>query len=249
MTEQNQNNKSEKKAEIPLPSVSEEKPLKNFLILLILIPIAPILLLYSLITNRKQHPFIFGSSLAVAVSLIAFIFYFLFGQQEGLNISDKKMAYITMIDEFTPQEKEEMRGRFSTLRQSIGEEKLPKTLEPVYDLPVDMLTINYFYFLIQAGHMGENGEGAVYILERYLYSGKRELAEPAWQALLKINTQQSQHVMTLFAERIEEAKKQKSKNKEIKKVMPKGFFEGYKQDIQNKMQIYKNRMEGDYYYR
>ena len=93
------------------------------------------------------------------------------------------------MDELTEEDKAELRKEISTIKKSIGEERVPKNLEPIINVPIDMLNINYLLFMIQSGYIQPDGQGSEFILESYLYSPHKRLREKSWEALANINSE------------------------------------------------------------
>ncbi len=218
---------TEEKKEIMLPTASDDKPVRNFLILLALIPIAPLIMLYSIITGKLQNPFIVGACLTMLMGAGGYYAYERYTEYKPT----KQEKILKLFEELNDKEKKELMRKTSTLRESVGVEKLPKQLVPLLDVKQDLLSINYYYFLIQTGYMGENAEGAIYVLQNALYSPSKKLAEAAWQCLSLINTKEAQEIKDAFAKEVEEANKQKQQLKKEQKFntkyynKPPTFFE------------------------
>jgi hypothetical protein len=201
-----------KKKEIKLPAIEESKhPLRNFLVLLFLIPLAPIILLFSIITGRLQNPFITGACLTM---IIAFGGYYAYNKYFNIKAQTINEKLAPISDELTGEERSNLKNEVSTLRKEIGEDKLPKSLKPMLDINLNMITINYFYFLVNSGHIGADGNGAVYILQNGLYSGNYKIMKAAWESLYYVNSDDSKRVMAIFTEDVAKVKAKQAKNKE-----------------------------------
>lgn len=193
-----------KKKEIKLPAFEESNhPFRNFLVLLVLIPLAPAILIYSIVTGRLQNPFITGACLTMILIFGGYYAYNKYFNHHEKTIHEKLNP---MIDELTEEERANLKKQVSTLRAEIGEDKLPKSLKPMLDIKMNMININYFYYLVNSGNMGADGNGAVYILQNALYSGNYTIMKAAWESLYYINTEDSKRIMALFSEDIERVK-------------------------------------------
>ncbi len=196
---------TEKKKEIMLPTATEEKPVRNFLILIALIPVSPFIMIYSIVTGKLQNPFIVGACLTMILGAGGYYLYDRFTEYTPT----KQEKVLQLFEELNEKEKKELMKKTSTLRKSIDVEKLPKQLTPIFDVEQDLLSINYYYFLLQTGYMGENAEGSVYVLQNALRSSSKNLAKAAWEALSLINTKEAQEIKDTYAKEVEEASKQK----------------------------------------
>jgi hypothetical protein len=178
----------------PSPTSAERRPILNFLILLAIIPVVPFYILFLLFRGRNKRFAIPALLFIIVLCCSGYLLYKsdMFGFKK---IADSKIAsaenYFSSNENYT----EELKTTYSTLRKSIGAQKIPVQLHPMLDVEMDMLTINYYYYLISAGYMGENGDGAVYILQNALYSPNRILFEAAWKSLNFIDTAESKKVI------------------------------------------------------
>jgi len=241
-----------KKKEIKIPAVEESNhPVRNFLVLLMLIPLAPLILIYSIVTGRLQNPFITGACLTM---ILAFGGYYTYNKYFTTNTKitvKEKLSPFT--DELTSEERENLKKQISTLRKEIGGDKLPKSLEPMLDIKMNMININYFYFLVNSGHMGSDGNGAVHILQNALYSGNYNIMKAAWESLYYINTEDSKRIMAIFTDDVERAKakrKQKLaeevKNKKLNEynpqLPPESDFDKMKKDWDRSILNFRHKM-------
>ncbi len=228
----------DKKPHIMLPTASEDAPVRNFLILLLLIPAAPFLLLYSIITGRLQNPFIVGACLTL---LLCFGGYYTYSKY-FVPKPTRKDQILSLVQEVKISDKKELRKKFSTLRKSIGAENLPKQLAPLLDVEQDMLTINYYYFLIEANYIGKNAEGAVYVLQNTLYSSNEQLARAAWDSLSLINTPEANRAKEIFANDVEEINK-KAAEQQKKTEFKQKYIErkrNWSDDLKDSFRNFKN---------
>lgn len=227
-----------KKEGVKIPAVEESNtPVKNFLFLLLLVPIAPLILAYSLITGRLQNPFIVGACLALMIGIGGYYSFNKYFGTAPVNLRKEKLSKMT--DELSSEDRETLRKEFSTLRESIGAEKLPSQLEPMLDIKMNMLNINYFYFLLNTGHIGKNAEGTIYILQNALYSGDYKVTSAAWKSLHLINTPSSKQIIDEFLADLEKTSAKKSKKKK-KGMLSKDYrrredSELFKDDINNSL--------------
>jgi hypothetical protein len=207
-----------KKEEVKIPAVEESKnPVRNFALLLLLVPLAPLILIYSLITGRLQNPFIVGACLTM---MIVFGGYYAFTKYVKPPQDLRKARLNKMVDELSDEDRQRLKSEFSTLRKEIGAESLPKQLSPMLDIPMNMLNINYFYFLINSDHMGANAEGAVYILKNALYSGNKKIMEAAWKSLNLIGTDEATATMLEFKNLVAKVKEKKKLKKQNAQANP-----------------------------
>ena len=85
-----------------------------------------------------------------------------------------------------------------TLLEALGTGKMPEELAPLMNITQDGASLEYYKKLIESGHMGENGEGAIPMLKNSLMGGSEELRGAAYQSLKKINTPESRKVLKDF---------------------------------------------------
>jgi len=157
-------NKNTKKKETRL-SATEDEPLKNLLILLLLIPLSPIIILFYLATGRTQNSFILGSGVSIIIFLFSAYGFYKYSTQKEY----KYLELTNMISDLPLDEREKLAEQFSTLRESLGGNKLPEQYEPILDSTQNMLAINYYNYLVNSGLIGDNGSGGIYMLQNSLY--------------------------------------------------------------------------------
>jgi hypothetical protein len=226
-----------KKSGITSPtSNASSSPAKDFLLLLVVIITTPFIFLFSVLTGRIRSPFIV---VAFLIALLTGLFYL--SKSDVISKKDIKNKIIQeTMEEITPEEKEEMRNEISTLRESFDEEKLPKIFSPLLDVPMDMLSINYFIFMLQSGYILPDGVGSEVLLDNYLHSSHTMLSEKAYQVLKNLNTPASQRVLNNFEIELKKRKAQQQrdvlKNKSDIDRFENKLNEGL-QDIKNKYNI------------
>ena len=220
-----------KEKDISSPTSSEsENPVRDLLVLLSLIITTPIIFIFSLLTGRIRNPF-----LVVAFLILVMTGFYYLSKSEVVSKKHIKAKIIQQtLEELTPEDKEELRKTISTLRKSIDISKLPKPLEPLLDVPVDMLSINYLLFMLQSGYIQPNGAGAEFILDSYLHSQHRMLREKSWEALQNIETEQAERVMKNYE--IEMARKNEELKKKYGNIRDNNVIDDLKYDLQNKIQ-------------
>jgi hypothetical protein len=175
-------------------STSGAAPARDFLILLVVLITTPFIFIFSILTGRIRSPFII---VAFLVSLLTGLYYL--SKSDVISKKDIKNRIIQeTMEEITPEEKEEMRNEISTLRESFDEEKLPKLFAPLLDVPMDMLSINYFIFMLQSGYIQPDGSGSEALLDSYLHSSHTMLSEKAWEILNNIKTPASDRILNNF---------------------------------------------------
>jgi hypothetical protein len=198
-TEENPENKISA-SEPTSATYTEKAPLKDFLALLLIIPVLPFYIIYLIIRgkNKRFITYFFGG--LIMVSALVFL-----GYKQYAVIKAKEKKVIKNIDEYIGETEidqklfeQEYKNQVSTIASSIDTTKIPKQLEPMLFVRQDMLTINYYHYLISAGYMGNNAEGAIYILQTALYSKNKELADAAWKSLHLIGTPQAMGIIELF---------------------------------------------------
>lgn len=226
-----------KKSGITSPTSSARAaPVKDFLLLLAVVISTPFIFVFSVITGRIRSPFIV---VAFLIAVLTGLFYL--SKSDVISKKDIKNKIIQeTLEEITPEEKEEMRNEISTLRESFDEEKLPIIFSPLLDVPMDMLSINYFIFMLQSGYILPDGSGSEVLLDNYLHSSHIMLSEKAYEVLKNLNTPTSQRVIKNFEielERRKEIQKRESlKNKSTIDKLENKFNDGL-QDIKNKYNI------------
>jgi Ca2+/Na+ antiporter len=220
-----------KQKDITSPTATDsENPLRDFVVLLSIIITTPFIFLFSLFTGRIRNPFI-----VVAFLLLAITGLYYLSKSEVVSKKHIKAKIIQQtLEELTPEDKEELRKTISTLRKSIDVEKLPKPLEPLLDVPVDMLSINYLLFMLQSGYIQPDGAGSEFILDSYLHSKHKMLREKSWEALMNINTEQAKRVMSNYEAEVAR-KKAAFKKKYGNKPQTSGMIEDLQEDIKNKI--------------
>jgi hypothetical protein len=190
-------------------SMNEKAPIKDLLTLLLIIPVLPFYIIY-LVVRGKNKKFItaFFGVLALIVGLI------FLGIKQYDIIKQKEAKVINTLDDYLGEteinHKEveaQLKKQVSTLANSIDAKLLPEQLKPMYYIKQDMLTINYYHYLISAGYMGEHAEGAIYILQNALYSKNTELAKAAYESLALIDTDESLRIISVYNAQVEAAKK------------------------------------------
>ncbi len=227
---------SEKKPGIMLPTASDDAPLRNFLILLLLIPIAPLLMIYSLVTGRLQNPFIVGACLTM---LLIFGTYYVYNNHLKAKPTRKEKIF-SLVEEIDLQERKALRQKTSTIRKSIGVVGFPKELRPILDVEQDMLTINYYYHLREAGYLGGKGEGAVYVLQNALYSARKDLAKAAWDCLTLINTPEAITAKEIFIRDFDKIKHTASQEM-LEEDKRRKFYQKYKEQERTKIDDVKDK--------
>lgn len=188
---------------------TEDEPVKNFFLLILLIPVAPIIFVYSLLMRRRQNSLVMA---AIVLLLLGFAFYKIF-QMSSQSDYIKNLALFEMVDELSPEEKDSLKVKLSTLRQSIGEENLPANLKPMFDISMDMLSINYYYYLMNAGYMDDSGAGGEIALQNALYGKNKDLKVAAWESLKLINTKNARKILQAYASQVNSLN-EKNKSKE-----------------------------------
>ncbi|MDX1949876.1 MAG: hypothetical protein SFT90_05185 [Rickettsiales bacterium] len=229
---------SEKKPGIMLPTASDDAPLRNFLILLLLIPIAPLLMVYSIVTGRLQNPFIVGACLTM---ILIFGTYYV-AQKHFTSKPTRKEKIFSLVEEIELQERHNLRKKISTIRKSIGVQGFPKQLKPMFDIEQDMLTINYYYHLRQAGYLGSNAEGAVYVLQNALYSSRKDLAKAAWDCLTLINTPEAITAKEIFLRDYQKIQ-QASKQNLVEEDKRQKFYQKYKEKERTQVDDIKDSLK------
>ncbi len=226
----------EKEKNSKIKSATEEEPIRNLFWLLLLIPFTPFLLLYYFATGKAQNSFILGSGLTIIMTGLSIYGLVKYSQGE----EQKFVELNSMVEELSFEEQEELREEFSTLRKSVGADKIPSQLMPLLDVEQNMLTINYYNYLIRSGSIGKNGEGAILVLQNSLYAADRELAKAAWESLYNIGTVKAKYIMVMYSKDIENLENIEQQPV-VKKVMPSGnTFDFYKQKFDNKIKILRN---------
>lgn len=180
-------------------SAGEDKPLRDFFIMLVMIPISPLVFVITLLMRKQQSIYVI-SSLSMLVLIL--VTYFTFSSVNMQYINNMTLTKLT--EDIPPEEVEILKSTTSTLKESIGLEKLPMQLQPLYDIQQDMLSINYYYYLINAGYMGNNAEGAVIALQSGLYSANKQLKEACWESLKLIDTDNAKKVLIQYQQDMEE---------------------------------------------
>lgn len=221
-------------------AATEEEPIKNLLFLLALIPITPFLLIYYFATGKTQNSFILGSGISIILTAISI--YGLIMYSESSEIQNVEL--LSMIEELSVEEHQDLREETSTIRESIGAEKFPQELEPMFDIKQNMLVINYYNYLVNAGQIGNNGEGAIYILQNTLYGKDINAIKAAWKSLHNINTKETKLIMANYASDIEELKKLQKEREHQQQRMHNsgkgGKFDFYINKFKNKINVIKN---------
>jgi hypothetical protein len=218
-------------------SPTEEEPIKNLFFLLLMIPAAPFIFLYSIFTGKPQNPIIIGGFAVVLV--MGVIIYFVFSDSKEHN--EKLILINSMVDELSPEYKDNLKNEFSTLREEFKDGTLPSQLEPMMDIKQDMITINYYHYLYNAGYLGQNAEGAAEVLRNSLYSEQPKLIEAAWKSLALINTDYSKQIMTSYEKFAIERAENMKKTAGDRRKMPRSTAESIAQDIKNSINIRRSR--------
>lgn len=225
-----------KEVDITSPTAADnDNPARDFLVLISIIITTPFIFLFSLFTGRIKNPFVIVAFLV----LIMTGFYYLSKSGVVSKKHIKSRIIQQTLEELTPEEKEELRNEISTLRKSIDADKFPQPLNPLLDVPIDMLSINYLLFMIQSGYIHQNGEGSEFILDSYLHSKHKMLREKSWEALQNIQTEQAARIIKNYEDEIAR------KNEELKKTYKnkdddEGIIEELKYDLQNKINELRN---------
>lgn len=233
--------KEKEKKTKPL-SATEEEPLKNLAFLLLLIPATPFLLIFNFVTGKAQNSFILGSGLSILLTGLSIYGLIQYSQ----TTEYENVALNSMVEELDLEQKQKLQEEFSTLRTSIGAEKFPKELEPILDIPQNMLIINYYNYLVNSSQLGERGEGSIFILQNSLYGEDKALAKASWQALHNIGTEQAKFIMFNFKTDVENLAKlneEKAKRalKNQKRMPESNSLKFYKEKFKNKINILKNK--------
>lgn len=193
------NTEEKKPKNITSPTATDNSaPARNFIILLFLVLTTPIVFLYSFFTGRIRNPFV------VVAFLLLIVTGFYYASKTGVvSKRDIKTKIIQRtLEELTPEEKEELKNEISTIRDEIDMDKIPTTLYPLLDVPIDMLNINYLTFMIQSGYIQPNGAGSEFILDSYLHARHKILQEKAWEALQGIKTEEAARVMKNYEDEV-----------------------------------------------
>ncbi len=216
-------------------ATGSESPPKDFLLLISVILTAPFVFIWSLFTGRIRSPLlVVGFLLAVIVG-----FYYL--SKSGNATGIKTRIIHQTLEEITPEEKERMRAQISTIRKEVRSAKVPEALHPLLDVPLDMLSINYFIYMLHSGYVAEDGGGAEHLLDAYLHSQHSILRERAWEALQNIHTEEADRVAHNYEMEIAQ------QNEELKKrygdpANRPDKIEGIKLDTRDKIQDIRNKM-------
>jgi hypothetical protein len=217
--------KKKKEADITSPTAAgSENPARDFLVMLSIIITTPFILTYSILRGRVKSPLVVvGFLIAIMVGL-----YYLSTSGSISKKHLKEKILHQTIEELTPEEKEELRSEISTLRESTDAEKFPGALNPLLDVPMDMLSINYLLFMLHSGYIMPNGGGSEFILDRYLHSKHKLLREKSWEALQNIPTEEAARVIKNYELEVAR-KKEEFKAKYGTKIRDTGVVE----DLQN----------------
>ncbi len=204
-------------------------PVYDFLILASLIVTGPFILLYKLFRGRIKSPVVIVFILCVGIYALYELSISGSAKNKGMSIARAS------LDEITPEEKEEMRNEISTLRKSIGEDKIPQPLAPLLDVPIDMLNINYFAFMIQSGYIAPNGAGSEFILGSYLRANHKLLREKSWEALHNINTDAAKKVIADYEAAVQAQKEEIARKKAAQQpIRSYSTFDDIKDSINSK---------------
>ncbi len=227
---------TKKEKDITSPTFDDDKnPVRDFLVLISVIITTPFIFIYSLLTGRIRNPFV-----VVAFLVLVMTGFYYLSKSEAVSKRHIKARIIQQtLEELTPEEKESLRKEISTLRKSIDEEKFPKPLSPLLDVPIDMLSINYLLFMLQSGYIQPNGAGSEFILDSYLHSTHKMLREKSWEALQNIQTEHATRVLRNYEDEIA------IKNEQIKKnygsqIKKKGLLDDLEFELENKLKDIRN---------
>lgn len=207
------------------PIDNDSSPVRDFIILLLVIITAPIVFTVSFLTGRIRNPFV-----VVAVLLLITTGLYYISKSDLVDKKDIKTKIIQQtLEELTPEEKEELRNEISTLRKSVDIALIPKALYPILDVPIDMLNINYLLFMIQSGYIKPSGEGSEFILDSYLHSQHKALQEKSWEALQNINSEAAARVISNY--QTEVAQKAEERKRKMGARSDQGIVDDVKEDL------------------
>jgi len=188
------------------PTTVNKSPAKDFIFMLFVILTTPIIFLYSFFTGKIRSPLL----VVGLVMLIPVGFYYM-SKSGGVAQDIKTKILHQTLEELSQEEKEKMRKKISTINKEISSEKVPLALHPLLDVPIDMLNINYFIFMIQSGYIKPSGAGSEFILNSYLMSNHKLLKERSWESLQNIKTEEARKILDNYEQEIAK------RNKEIKR--------------------------------
>jgi hypothetical protein len=217
-------------------AADHDNPARDFLVLISVIITTPIIFLISLLTGRIKSPFV-----VVAFLLLIMTGFYYLSKSHVVSKNHIKSKIIQQtLEELTPEEKEELHNEISTLRKSIDTQKLPESLNPLLDVPLDMLNINYLLFMIQSGYIKPDGEGSEFILDSYLHSQHKLLREKSWEALQNIQSPQAETVMKNFEAEMIRRKAEMQKKYGTTAPRDTGIIEDFQDDVKDRFQKLRN---------
>ena len=85
----------------------------------------------------------------------------------------------------------------------IGKHALPEPLHPLLEVVQDRHTLRQFRALADAGKLGKEGEGAIPLLQRSLYSSEPALRKASYQALREMKSPEARLVLRDYEKLIE----------------------------------------------